>query len=174
MRLLIIGAVAAGTSAAAKARRNNENAEIVLYEKGSHISYAGCDTPYFIGGVIKDVKSLTPRSVDFFKKKYDVDVKIRHEVIKIDLAAKTLTVKNQDQDETFVDHYDKLIIATGAKSVILPIPGIEQDHVFNLRNIKDALAIDSFIADKKPQSAAIIGSGSIGMIQKRESRLPVA
>ncbi len=163
MKLLVIGAVAAGTSAAAKARRNNEKAEIVLYEKGSHISYAGCDTPYFIGGVIKDVKSLTPRSVDFFKKKYAVDVKIRHEVKKIDLAAKTLTVKNQDQDETFVDHYDKLIIATGAKSVILPIPGIKQDHVFSLRNIKDALAIDSFIADKKPQRAAIIGSGSIGM-----------
>ena len=163
MRLLIIGAVAAGTSAATKARRNNEEAEIVLYEKGSHISYAGCDTPYFIGGVIKDLKSLIPRSAAFFKRSYNVDVKIRHEVTQIDLAAKTLTVKDLDEDETFVDHYDKLIIATGAKSVIPPIPGVEQDHVFSLRSIKDALAIDSFLTDKKPHNAVIIGSGSIGM-----------
>ncbi len=163
MRILIIGAVAAGTSAATKARRNDEEAEIVIYEKGQHISYAGCDTPYFIGGLIADAKSLTPRSVRYFRMKYHFDIKIRHEVIDIDLAAKTLTVKDLDQDETFVDHYDKLIIATGARSVIPPIPGVEKEHVFSLRNIEDTLAIDSFITEKKPQAAAIIGSGSIGM-----------
>lgn len=163
MRLLIIGGVAAGTSAAAKARRNNEEAEIVLYEKGPDISYASCDTPYFIGGLIKDIKELTPRGVDFFKKRYNVLVKIRHEVKAIDLAAKTITVKNLDQDETFIDSYDKLIIATGAKSVVPPIPGSEQEHVFSLRTIQDTLKIDSFIKMKQPQSVAIVGSGSIGM-----------
>ena len=163
MRLIIIGGVAAGTSAASKARRNNDKAEIVLYEKGPDISYAGCDTPYFIGGLIKDIKSLTPRDVSFFKKRYNVDVKIRHEVEKIDLETRSLSIRDLETDRTFTDHYDKLIIATGAKSVIPPIPGVDQDHVFSLRTIQDALKIDSFIKQNKPQTAAIIGSGSIGM-----------
>ncbi|NLC39961.1 MAG: FAD-dependent oxidoreductase, partial [Clostridiaceae bacterium] len=163
MRLLIIGGVAAGTSAASKARRNNEKAEIVLYEKGPDISYASCDTPYFIGGLIKDIKTLTPRGVDFFKKRYNVDVKIHHEVQAIDPEARSLTIRNLETDETFIDHYDKLIISTGAKSVVPPIPGAEQDHVFSLRTIQDTLKIDSFIKKNKPQTAAIIGSGSIGM-----------
>ncbi len=163
MRILIIGAVAAGTSAATKASRNNKDAEIVIYEKGPHISYAGCDIPFFISSKIKNIEALMPRSVDYFKEKYNVEVKIKHEVIKIDRQKKTLTVKNLDNDETFTDNYDKLIIATGARSIIPPISGVEQGHVFSLRNIKDALAIDAFIRDKRPQNAAIIGSGSIGM-----------
>lgn len=163
MRLLIIGGVAAGTSAASKARRNNEKAEIVLYEKGPDISYASCDTPYFIGGLIKDIETLTPRGVDFFKKRYNVDVKICHEVEAIDLKTRSLTIKNLETDETFTDHYDKLIISTGARSVVPPIPGAGQDHVFSLRTIQDTLKIDSFIKNNKPQTAAIIGSGSIGM-----------
>ena len=163
MRLLIIGGVAAGTSAASKARRNNEKAEIVLYEKGPDISYASCDTPYFIGGLIKDIETLTPRGVDFFKKRYNVDVKICHEVEAIDLKARSLTIRNLETDETFTDHYDKLIISTGARSVVPPIPGAGQDHVFSLRTIQDTLKIDSFIKNNKPQTAAIIGSGSIGM-----------
>ena len=163
MRLIIIGGVAAGTSAASKARRNNDKAEIVLYEKGPDISYSGCDTPYFIGGLIKDIKNLTPRDVSFFKKRYNVDVKIRYEVEKIDLETRSLSIRDLETDRTFTDHYDNLIIATGAKSVIPPIPGVDQDHVFSLRTIQDALKIDSFIKQNKPQTAAIIGSGSIGM-----------
>lgn len=163
MRLIIIGGVAAGTSAASKARRNNEKAEIVLYEQGPDISYAGCDTPYFIGGLIKDIKTLTPRSVGFFKNKYNVDVKIRHQVQAIDLKTRSLSIQDLETDRTFTDHYDKLIIATGAKAVIPDIPGVGQEHVFSLRTIQDTLKIDSFIKKNKPQTAAIIGSGSIGM-----------
>lgn len=163
MRLLVIGGVAAGTSAAAKARRNSEEAEIVIYDKGPDISYAGCDTPYFIGGLIKDIDELTPRGVDFFKKRYNIDVKIRHEVTAIDPETRSLTVVNLENNETFTDHYDKLIIATGANSVIPPLPGVDQDHVFCLRTIRDAVKIDSFIKNNKVRSAAIVGSGSIGM-----------
>ncbi|MDD4323482.1 MAG: FAD-dependent oxidoreductase [Eubacteriales bacterium] len=163
MRILVIGAVAAGTSAATKASRNDKTAEIVIYEKGTHISYIACDTPYYIGGVIENIEALAPRDPAFFKKTYGIDVKIRHEVLSIDPAAKTITVKDLEKGEIFVDNYDKLVIATGARSVVPPIRGVEQEHVFSLRTIQDALEIEAFISNKKPETAAIIGSGSIGM-----------
>ena len=163
MRILVIGAVAAGTSAATKARRNNAEAEIVIYEQGEHISYIGCDTPYYIGGVIDDINTLAPRGVDFFKEKHNVDVKIRHRVTAINLSEKTLTVMDLDNEQSFIDKYDTLVIATGAKSTLPPIKGIEQDHVFSLRTLQDAIDIENFISEKKPKTAAIIGSGSIGM-----------
>lgn len=163
MKILIIGAVAAGTSAAAKARRNNEDAEITIYEKDSFISYSGCGMPYYIGGHVGSLEELVPRNPAFFKSKYNVNIFTRHEVLSIDPDKKTLVVKNLTSGEIFIDNYDKLILATGAKSVIPPIKGVEHSNVFTLRNIVDMNKISAFIKENNPQNAVIIGTGFIGL-----------
>ncbi len=163
MKIIIIGAVAAGTSAAAKARRNNENAEIVIYEKDHYISYSGCGMPYYIGGEVESADELTPRDPAFFKSKYNVDIYISHEVLAISPEEKTVTVKNLTTGEVFTDYYDKLVIATGAKATIPPIEGSKNKHVFTLRNIGDMNRIKKFIVTNSPNTAVIIGTGFIGL-----------
>lgn len=162
-RIVIIGAVAAGTSAAAKARRNDENAEIVIYDMDEFISYSGCGLPYYIGGLVEKLSNLTPRDPAFFKSKYNVDVLIRHQVLSIDTAQKTLIVKNLTDGSEFSDHYDTLVISTGAAAVVPPIPGVDLAHVFTLRNPGDARAIRNYFDQQKPKTAAVIGSGFIGL-----------
>ena len=162
MRILVIGAVAAGTSAAAKARRNNDQAEIVIYEKDNHISYSGCGLPYYIGGEIETLDELTPRNPGFFKKKYNIDVEVLHEVISVDAEAKTINVKNLQTGEIFTDHYDVLIVSTGATPIVPPVEKIESDHVFFLRNVNSAKRIADYIQLKKPQHAVVVGTGFIG------------
>ncbi|MGL5084697.1 MAG: FAD-dependent oxidoreductase [Clostridium sp.] len=162
MRILVIGAVAAGTSAAAKARRNNDDAEIVIYEKDSDISYSGCGLPYYIGGEISDIDELTPRDSKFFKKKYNIDVLTGHEVLNINSKTMELTVKNLNTEEVFVDKYDKLILGTGATPFIPNIKGIRNENVFSLRNVVSARNIKNFIDIKKPKHAVIAGTGFIG------------
>lgn len=162
MKIIVIGAVAAGTSAAAKARRNNDGATIVIYEKDHFISYSGCGLPYYIGDQIEDISKLTPRDPDFFKKKYNIDVKIRHKVLSIDAAMKTVQVENMTTKEVFSDPYDALVIATGATSFLPQIKGINKNHVFSLRNVQDALNIKAFLKEQQPKSIVIAGTGFIG------------
>lgn len=162
MRILVVGAVAAGTSAAAKARRNNDEAEIVIYEKDIDISYSGCGLPYYIGGEIEDIGELTPRDSKFFKKKYNIDILTGHEVLNINTRSKELKVKNLQTNEEFLDKYDKLIIATGATPFRPNIKGINNENVFFLRNVQSAKKIRNFIETKKPQNAIIAGTGFIG------------
>lgn len=163
MRIVIIGAVAAGTSAAAKARRNSEDAEIVIYEKDGFISYSGCGMPYYIGGEVESASELTPRDPAFFKSKYNVDIFTLHEVLAISPDVKSVSVKNLTTGEVFTDHYDKLVIATGARATVPPIKGAEGEHVFTLRNINDMNRIKAFIDTHYPRAAAIIGTGFIGL-----------
>ena len=163
MRIVIIGAVAAGSSAAAKARRNSEGAEIVVYEKDGFISYSGCGMPYYIGGVVESADELTPRDPAFFKSKYNVDILTRHEVLAILPSKKSIAVKNLATGEVFEDHYDKLVIATGARASVPPVKGAEGAHVFTLRNIGDMLRIKAYIDENHPKTAAIIGTGFIGL-----------
>ena len=163
MRILIIGAVAAGTSAAAKARRNDEEAEITVYEKDRFISYSGCGMPYFLGDEVTKLSDLTPRDPAFFASKYRVDVKIRHEVLVINPDTKTLSVRNLESGETFDDHWDRLIIATGAAAMRLPINGADREDVFTLRNVNDMVLIKGWITEKKPDTAVIVGTGFIGL-----------
>lgn len=162
MRILVIGAVASGTSAAAKARRNNDKAEIIIYEKDKDISYSGCGLPYYIGGEIENIEELTPRDPIFFKKKYNIDIFTEHEVLDINSQAKEITIRNLHANKEFVDHYDKLIIATGAEPFMPNIKGIDRENVFFLRNVQSAKNIRSFIEEKKPQHAIIAGTGFIG------------
>lgn len=163
MRLVIIGAVAAGTSAAAKARRNDENAEIIIYDKDSFISYSGCGMPYYIGGEVEDADTLIPRDPAFFKSKYNVDVLIQHEVLSIDYKNKNLEVRNLSTGESFYDRYDKLIIATGALAMKPSIKGIDHKNVFSLRNIIDMKRIKEYINSYSPKSAVIVGTGFVGL-----------
>ena len=171
MRIVIIGAVAAGTSAAAKARRNDDFAEIVIYEKDQDISYSGCGLPYYIGDEIKDIEELTPRDAKFFDEKYDITVKTQHEVTHVNMIHKRLTIKNLVTGETFNDYFDKLILATGARPFVPKIDGIDQKHVFFLRNVQNAIAIKTFIQKHKPKSAIIAGTGFIGF-EVLENLLP--
>lgn len=162
MRIVVIGAVAAGTSAGAKARRNDEFAEIVIYEKDKDISYSGCGLPYYIGGEIQDIKELTPRDPAFFKKKYDIDIKTSREVIEINPREKSLIIKDLSTGKIYEDHYDKLVISTGASPFVPNISGIEKENVFFLRNVQNALAIKNFIQIRNPKKAVIAGTGFIG------------
>ncbi|MGL4789983.1 MAG: FAD-dependent oxidoreductase [Anaerotignaceae bacterium] len=162
MKIIVIGAVAAGTSAAAKARRNNDKAEIVIYEKDQYISYSGCGLPYYIGGEVEEIDDLTPRDPVFFKKKYNVDIFTSHKVLNISTENKEITVKNLITNEEFKDTYHKLVIATGATPFVPNIKGIDLDHVFFLRNVKNAIGIKDYMEINKPKTAVIVGTGFIG------------
>ncbi|MGD6942588.1 FAD-dependent oxidoreductase [Cytobacillus gottheilii] len=163
MRIIIIGSVAAGTSVAAKARRNDEDAEIILYNADYDISYSACGIPYFLGGEIEDIETLTPRSASWFKKRYNVDIFTRHEVITIDAKKKKVKVKNLDTDEVKEDNYDVLVFATGASPIIPDISGVDKEHVFQVRTIQHTAAIDQYIKINQSKKATIIGAGYIGL-----------
>ncbi len=163
MKFLIIGGVASGTSAAAKARRNSESADIKIFDTDIDISYSACGLPYYIGTEIVDRRQLVPRDAAFFKSRYNVDVYTRHEVLEIQPQEKTLTIKNLNTSEVFKEGFDKLVIATGARPVVPKIEGIDKTNVFFLRNVLSADRIREFMASSLPKSAVIIGSGFIGM-----------
>ncbi|MGL4571657.1 MAG: FAD-dependent oxidoreductase [Clostridium sp.] len=162
MKIIVIGAVASGTSAAAKARRNDDFAEIVIYEKDKDISYSGCGLPYYIGGEVESIDELTPRDSAFFKKKYNIDVLTGYEVLKINIKEKNVTVKNLHTNKIFNDSFDKLVIATGATPIIPKVDGIDGENVFFLRNVQSARNIKQFIQTKRPKNAVIVGTGFIG------------
>ncbi len=175
VRIVIIGAVAAGTSAAAKARRNDEGAEITVYERDRFISYSGCGMPYFLGDEVKSLSDLTPRDPAFFRAKYRVEVKTRHEALSIDPERKIVTVRNLETGETFDDRWDKLIIATGASAARPAITGADREDVFVLRTINDMIRIKEWIAERRPDAAAIVGTGFIGLeVCENLARLGIA
>ncbi|HEO8421193.1 FAD-dependent oxidoreductase [Niallia sp. FSL W8-0635] len=163
MKIIIIGSVAAGTSVAAKARRNDENADITLYNADYDISYSVCGIPYFLGGEIEELETLTPRNPAWFKKRYNVDIFIRHEVTTIDADQKKIQVKNLETNEVKEDDYDVLVFATGASPITPAINGVEKKHVFQVRTIQNTAAIDQFIKQMQPKKVTIIGAGYIGL-----------
>jgi NADPH-dependent 2,4-dienoyl-CoA reductase/sulfur reductase-like enzyme/rhodanese-related sulfurtransferase len=163
MKIRIIGSVAAGTSVAAKARRNNEEADIRIYDRDYDISYSVCGIPYFIGEEVEDLETLNPRDAAFFKKRYNVSIETRHEVVSINHDSKTLTIKNLNTEETMTDTYDVLVFATGATPLTPVMEGTELEHVFHVRTIQHAGAIDKFIESNNPKTATIIGAGYIGL-----------
>lgn len=150
MRYIVIGAVAGGMTAAMKIRRNDDKAQIVVYDKDTDISYSGCSLAYYISGVIKDRKSIVPRDVEYFKK-FNVEVKTSHEVLKVDTKTKSVLVKDLSTGNMFEDRFDKLIIATGAQAFIPKIEGINLDGIFTLRNVKDADRIKGYIEKQVPR-----------------------
>lgn len=163
MKIIVIGSVAAGTSVAAKARRNDEDAEITLYNADYDISYSICGIPYFLGGEVDELETLTPRSASWFKVRYNVDIHTRHEVTSINPEKKTVIVKNLDTNEIKEEHYDTLVFATGATPITPKIDGVDRKHVFHVRTIQNTAAINEFMNSNNPKKVTIIGAGFIGL-----------
>ena len=163
MKTVIIGGVAGGASAAARLRRLDETAEIIILERGEFVSFANCGLPYYIGGAITDRNNLTLQTPESFRSRFRIDVRVLNEATSIDPAAGTVTVKNLRTGESYVEAYDSLILSPGAEPIKPNIEGIDSDIVFTLRNIPDTLKIKNHIETAKPRSAVVVGGGYIGV-----------
>ncbi len=162
MKVIIIGGVAGGATTAARIRRVDESAEIILLEKGKYISYANCGLPYYIGGVIEEREKLFVQTPEAFSTRFRVDVRTENEVIFIDRKRKTVTVR-QSSEDTYEESYDKLLISTGASPVRPPLPGIDLSGIFTLRNVADTDKIKAYIDSHAPRQAVVVGAGFIGL-----------
>ena len=163
MKYLIAGGVAGGATIAARLKRNDENAEIILFEKGGNISYANCGLPYYIGGTIQRREDLIVQTVTGFINRYDIDIRIKSEIEKIDTAKKCVIVHNIEKDKRYEESYDKLILSPGAEPFKPGIPGIESRGIFTLRNIPDTDSIKGYVDSHKIKKAVIVGGGFIGL-----------
>ena len=163
MKVVIVGGVAGGATAAARIRRLSEDAEIIVFEKSGFISYANCGLPYYIGGAIADKKELTLQTPESFFARFRVDMKVHHEVMSISPESKMVTVKNLDTGEVFDESYDKLLLSPGARPVKPPFKGIDSDKIFTLRTVEDTLKIKKYVNANKPNSAVVVGGGFIGL-----------
>lgn len=162
-RIVIVGGVAGGASCAARVRRLNEDAEIVMYERGEHISFANCGMPYHIGGAIQDRKRLLVQTPEGMNKRYGVDVRPRHEVLRIDRQARKVTVRNLASGEEFEDAYDALVLSPGAEPVRPPLEGVDSPNVYSLRSLADMDAIKKVVDEQSPRRAVVVGGGYIGL-----------
>ena len=162
MKVVIVGGVAGGATAAARIRRLDENAEIIIFERSGFISYANCGLPYYIGGVIENESDLTLQTPESFYRRFRIVAKVNHEVRDIDVKNKTVSVTDLKTGTSFTESYDKLILSPGAKT-ILPDFYIENDRIFTLRTVEDALKIRAFVEQKQPKNAVVIGGGFIGL-----------
>ena len=163
MKVVIVGGVAGGAGCAARLRRNDESAEIVMLEKGDHISFANCGLPYYIGGIIEDEDKLLLQTPESFRKRFAVDVRVGHACTAVDPVAKTVTVADQKTGESYSESYDKLMLSPGASPIRPLIPGIERAGVFTLRNIPDTMQIKQYVDEYQPKTCAVIGGGFIGL-----------
>jgi len=162
-KYVIIGGVAGGATAAARLRRLDEKAEIIMFERGKHISYANCGLPYYIGEVIKERDKLLVQTPESFNARFNIDIRVESEVVKIDKENKQVEIKNRATGETYSEAYDKLILAPGAEPVRPSLPGIKDEKIFTLRNVKDTDNIKQFVDNNKPQHALVVGAGFIGL-----------
>lgn len=161
MKVVIVGGVAGGATAAARIRRRDEQAEIVVFERSGYISYANCGLPYYIGGVITDQAELTLQTPESFWQRFRVDMRVRHEVIAIHPERKAVSVRNLSTGETFEESYDKLLLSPGAKPTQPELPGVGQ--VFTLRTVEDTLRIHEFVKTHHPRSVVLAGGGFISL-----------
>ena len=162
MKIIIIGGVAGGATAAARIRRLDENAEIIIFERSGYISYANCGLPYYIGGVIEDKEDLTLQTPEGFYRRFRIKAKVGHEVTDIDAKNKTVSVTDLKTGTNFTESYDKLILSPGAKPVF-PDFYTENERTFTLRTVEDTLKIRAFIEENHPKTAVVIGGGFIGL-----------
>ena len=162
MKVVVVGGVAGGASAAARLRRLDESAEIIMFERGEYISFANCGLPYYIGGEITDRAALTLQTPQSFHSRFHVDVRINSEVTAIDPKAKQVTVRSKDRGE-YTESYDKLILSPGAAPIRPPMEGADNERVFTLRNIPDTYKIRGYVEEQHPKSAVVVGGGYIGV-----------
>ena len=162
-KILIVGGVAGGASAAARLRRLSEEDEIIMFEKGPHVSFSNCALPYHLSGVIDEVDKLVLSSPEKFKAQYNIEARINSEVILIDRKNKELEIKNTQTGEIYRENYDKLILSPGAKPIVPNIPGIEKVNVFTIRNVVDIDKLNKFVKELSAKEVAVIGGGYIGV-----------
>ena len=162
MKIIIVGGVAGGATAAARIRRNTEKAEIILLERGAYISYANCGLPYYIGGVIEDRDRLFVQTPEAFGKRFNIDVRIHSEATAIDLKRKEVTIRTAD-GTIYQENYDKLLLSPGASPVRPPLKGIDSEGIFTLRNVNDTDRIKQYLTGKQVKRAVIVGGGFIGL-----------
>ena len=163
-KVIIIGGVAGGATAAAKLRRISEEVEIILIERGEYISFANCGLPYYIGETITDRSKLLVQTVEGMSGRFNMDIRNLSEVVKIDHENKKVTIKNLRNDEVYEETYDKLLLSPGASPIVPPIPGLnENETLFTLRNIPDTDRIKNYVDDQKPEKAVVVGGGFIGI-----------
>lgn len=162
-RILIVGGVAGGASCAARARRLSEAAEIIIFDRGQFVSFANCGLPYYVGSVITDEKKLLVANADLFKQRFNIEVRLQHDVIAIDRAAQTLTVKNLHTEEILQEPYDALVLSPGAAPIRPPLPGIELPGIFALRTIPDSRRIREWIDTHQVKRVVVVGGGFIGL-----------
>ena len=162
MKIIIVGGVAGGATAAARIRRNTEKAEIILFEKGEHISYANCGLPYYIGGIIEEHERLFVQTPKAFGTRFNIDVRTHSEITAINLKQKEVTVRTAD-GKTYTESYDRLLLSPGASPVRPPLKGIDSEGIFTLRNVADTDRIKQYLGEKEVKRAVIVGGGFIGL-----------
>ena len=162
-KYVIVGGVAGGATAAARLRRLDEQAEIIMFERGEHISYANCGLPYYIGGSITEREKLLVQTPESFKARLNVDVRVLQEVTKINRDEKSVEIKNQQTGQTYTETYDKLVVSPGAEPIKPPISGINDELIFTLRNVRDTDKIKAYCDQKQPKRAVVVGAGFIGL-----------
>lgn len=162
MKHIIIGGVAGGATAAARIRRADEGAEIVMLERGKYISYANCGLPYYIGGVISDRERLFVQTPESFGKRFNIDVRVENEVVEIQPKEHTVTIRRKDGSQ-YKETYDKLLLSPGASPVRPPLPGIDSEGIFTLRNVNDTDRIKTYLTTKSVKRAVVVGAGFIGL-----------
>jgi len=163
MKVVIIGGVAGGATAAARIRRLDERADIVVFERSGYVSYANCGLPYYIGGVIEDPEALTLQTPESFFSRFRVDMRVRHEVTAIHPERKAVSVKDLETGREFEERYDKLILSPGAKPTRPRLPGVGLEKLFTLRTVEDTFRIKEHIGAHHPKSAVLAGGGFIGL-----------
>lgn len=162
-KVLIVGGVAGGASVAARVRRLDESAEIIMFEKGPHVSFSNCSLPYHLSGIVEDSEKLVLMSPDIFKSRYNIEARVQQEVIQINRDKKTITVKDLISDKTYEEGYDKLVLSPGASPIRPNLEGIDNSNVFTVRNVVDIENINSYIKQKGMKDIAVIGGGFIGV-----------
>jgi len=162
-KIVIIGGVAGGASAAARLRRHSENDQIIMFERGPHVSFSNCCLPYHLSGVVESAENLVLMCPEKFLKMYKIDARVNNEVVSIDREQKEIRIKNVLTGEEYVESYDKLILSPGAKPIVPPIPGIENVNVFSVRNVVDIDKLNTFVKSMHSKNVSVIGGGFIGV-----------
>lgn len=162
-RVLIVGGVAGGASVAARVRRLDEHAEVIMFERGPHVSFSNCSLPYHLSGIVENVESLVLMNPDKFARDYNIEARTSSEVIAVNSKEKTITVKNLQTNETYEEAYDKLVLSPGANPIVPPLHGVESEHVFTVRNVGDIEKLNLHIKQEHIEEIAVIGGGFIGI-----------
>lgn len=170
-KIVVVGGVAGGASAAARIRRLDEQANIVMFEKGPHVSFSNCSLPYHLSGIVENSKRLVMMNPESFESKYNIDARVNSEVVAINRANKTVTVKNVETDETYEESYDELILSPGASPIVPNLQGVNLPHVFTVRNVVDIEKLQNAIVEKDAKNIAVVGGGFIGVEVAENLRL---